>query len=199
MFLGRLGYGVTIVFAMPLVLLPNREALLSLPDQWKKLTEVVKNMNLTGHTASTVDFDEETPLNKDSGSNGSNNCYTETNEFLPIQSKKLIAPPEIKTLPAMNLELQSSKFLENVLHFASSILLVTICFFGAVAVPGVAIVWSIIGSSNAIILAFILPSMCYIKIQGNIDWTPMMIGTWALLIFAIVAAFVCTIQTIRDL
>ena len=175
MFLGRLGYGVTIVFAMPLVLLPNREALLALPGQWETFKKERQESN------TSVMIDEETPLRKLHESNGSL-AYSSDGTSLVKQN-----------------DTESSSTIDTIFHFASSIIILVVCYFGAVAVPGVAVVWSIVGSSMAIIIAFTLPALCYIKIRAHTGWTRRMINTWVLLLFSIVAGIVCTTQTIQNL
>jgi hypothetical protein len=91
---------------------------------------------------------------------------------------------------------------------------VSVCYLGAVAAPGVAIVWSLCGSSMAYIIAFILPAACYIRVMhirrvqletesetttttppgsAAAAWT---VWSWILLLFSVVCAMACTTQTI---
>jgi sodium-coupled neutral amino acid transporter 11 len=72
----------------------------------------------------------------------------------------------------------------------------------AIHVPGVAVVWSLCRSFMAFMIAFILPTACYIKIQKNnypsprhesIAWVWI---SWCLLVTSVIAAIACTIQTL---
>ena len=134
-FLGRAGYAVTLTLAMPLVLLPCREALLSLPEQWshRKAASKVQAVEDGPLIINGVNFDEELPLL--------------SHAIKDYDSAQKSRTPEVA-------ELNPPTFAEYAVHIGSTALIVTICYTGAVAVPGVAVVWSICGSSMAI-------SKCY--------------------------------------
>jgi amino acid permease len=81
--------------------------------------------------------------------------------------------------------------------FLSLIPQIQTVFTIAVSVPGVAIVWSVIGSSLGMIIGFIIPGACYLKIRGKKGiWRPTNLGALILMIFSVVVAIVCSIQTI---
>ena len=132
-FLGRAGYAVTLTLAMPLVLLPCREALLSLPEQWshRKAASKVQAVEDGPLIINGVNFDEELPLL--------------SKAIKDYDSAEKSSSPEARAV-----ELSPPTFTEYAVHIGSTALIVTICYTGAVAVPGVAVVWSICGSSMAI-------------------------------------------------
>ena len=180
-FLGRAGYAVTLTLAMPLVVLPCREALLSLPEQWRN-RKTSSKMN----SASNAD---EGPLIV----NGVN-----FDEARPLLSKaiKEYDAMESNTVPQKQLELAPPTCEEYLVHVGSTMLIVGVCYVGAIAVPGVALVWSICGSFMAILIAFFIPSACYLKIRRGKGINPRSIGAACLLVFSGAACIVCTGQTI---
>ena len=208
--LGRLGYGFTLMFGLPLVTLPNREALLSIPDQWAQLKEDEKKKKLPSNIVNGVDFDEETPLAVSFAQNDSKHSLTysvdneetrSTDTFSEISQNETKAKPEQGEVKSVLKEshfepLRPPTIMEYIIHFSSTAIIVIICYVFAVGVPSVAVVWSICGSSMAIIVSFILPTMCYAKIRAKKGFTRRMIGSWLLLIFSVIAAIVCTTQTL---
>jgi amino acid permease len=179
-FLGRLGYAVTLTLAMPLVVLPCREALLSLPEQWRnrkfsaKLTAVIEDdgpLIING-----VNFDEEHPLLS--------------------KALKEYDTNERGTSTPRTIELAPPTFQEYVVHIGTTVFIVGVSYIGAIAVPGVAVVWSICGSSMAILIAFFIPSACYLKIRYDKGVNPRSVAAGCLLVFSAVACVLCTGQTI---
>ena len=94
---------------------------------------------------------------------------------------------------------QDPLFRNPVIHYGSTFGIILVCYLGAAAVPSVAIVWSVCGSTMAFLIAFILPALYYIRIQKkehtekSIAWV---IFAWALLIFSVLGAIACTVQTV---
>lgn len=180
-FLGRAGYAVTLTLAMPLVLLPCREALLSLPEQWSRrdVAAQVQTVPDGPLIINGVNFDEERPLlSKAIKEYDSANVSRATSEL--TTSERLAAPT----------------CGEYVVHIGSTALIVGICYIFGIAVPGVAVVWSICGSSMAIIISFFVPSACYLKLRGKKGVNPRTVGAACLLVFSSVACVLCTAQTI---
>jgi amino acid permease len=67
----------------------------------------------------------------------------------------------------------------------------------AVNVPAITLIWSLMGSSVALLIAYIIPTACYLRIRGgsgNAGLRRMM--AWALLIGASIMCVVCTSQSI---
>mmetsp|Transcript_12097 Transcript_12097/g.18567 ORF Transcript_12097/g.18567 Transcript_12097/m.18567 type:complete len:434 (+) Transcript_12097:118-1419(+) len=83
-------------------------------------------------------------------------------------------------------------------HYGSTFGILTVSYFGAIMAPGVAVVWSLCGSSMAFLIAFILPGACWIQIQRKEQdctfdiWT---LFAWFLIIFSFVGAIFCTWNT----
>lgn len=179
-FLGRAGYAITLTLAMPLVLLPCREALLSLPEQWshRSIASKVQAVDDGPLIINGVNFDEELPL------------LSKAIQEYDSAGDKSAATSELTE------ELGPPTCAEYAVHIGSTALIVGICYVGAVAVPGVALVWSIAGSSMAIIIAFFIPSASYLKLRGKKGVNPRTIGAACLLVFSAVACVVCTAQTI---
>lgn len=108
------------------------------------------------------------------------------------------------TILIRNDPIQSDYVFRNPLaHYGSTLLIATTCYLSAVAVSGVAVVWSFIGSSMAFFIAFILPCGCFIVIENAVPtvaeggdrqsgWIRI---AWAILCFSIVVATICTINS----
>jgi hypothetical protein len=76
-------------------------------------------------------------------------------------------------------------------------LLSVVCYL-AMSVPGVTVIWSIMGSSTAIIIAFILPSACYIKIRKNKGSTKIMLGAKVMLGLSVPLCLLCTFLSVYN-
>lgn len=92
------------------------------------------------------------------------------------------------------------------IHYGSTFLITAACYVGAVAVPGVDVVWSLCGSCMAFLLSFILPAIFYLRIQSQqeYDRSTDFIGSTRIsystlsrffLYFSVVGAITCTIQS----
>ena len=87
------------------------------------------------------------------------------------------------------------------IHYGSTAVIMIVTYLGAAAVPSVAIVWSLCGSSMAFLIAFILPAAFYLQIQRREqvpDSQGWVIFCWILLIVSAICAVACTIQTISQ-
>jgi amino acid permease len=186
--LGRIGYGVTLMAAIPMVTVPCRDAFLSLVPQysaWKYQRSVYLGHDNYQPQEHAVVLQE--------------NKLSESTALLRKESDYETASPLKKTL-------NSSKKQDDVMnnkvsfYFATSIILL-FAFFGATFAPGVATVWSICGSGMAFIIAFILPAACYIKIrhQRKGHSHRIIVVSWILLLGSISCAIACTSQTIYNL
>jgi amino acid permease len=137
LFLGRVGCGITIMLALPIMLLPCRGSILQVVDA----CSVSRGIS------------EETPL-------------------LASHNDNLSLNP--------------------VVHVGSTLAIVVVTYLGAVLAPGVAIVWSLCGSTMAFLISFILPAACYLQIDKMGSYR---VFSMVLLAFAISGAASCTIQT----
>lgn len=193
---------------MPLVFLPCRAAILSLPEQLRSRNQAVDNgkeavhavmKGTKHHVANSLTFDEECPL------------WMETATPTPTASRKTftIAPKNetggnkteviVVPVPKVDPSLHHEAERDQRVHVLSTTAILVSTYVMAVAVPGVGVVWSIAGSSMAMIIGFIIPAACYLKIRLKKSINPRSIGAFILLVFSIVASFVCTSQTISNL
>lgn len=75
---------------------------------------------------------------------------------------------------------------------------IAICFSALVfsmQVTSVATLWNLVGSSACIVLGFILPSACYLRIRRHKPLGLRMGAAWLLLFFGIISLIVCSSQT----
>lgn len=171
-FWGRLGCGVTLTLAMPLMLLPCRDTLLELLD---------------------VAFF------------GPHNVEPR-GEQLPLLSRMLSSRTSTLSERSCHdpiIERKNTQRLnENSwIRYLLTFVILETCYLVAIHVPGVAIVWSLVGSSMAFLIAFILPSACYIKIQQDSHFSNDESEAWlwfakGLFVMAVVAVFACFSQSI---
>jgi amino acid permease len=62
----------------------------------------------------------------------------------------------------------------------------------ALMVSEITVIWSLMGSSMSLIVAFVLPCACYLKIRSRKGRNWRRIAAWCLMIAAIVACLLCT-------
>lgn len=191
---GRVGYAFTILFGIPLVILPCRESFLSIPEQiiaWRieaAQRQLVPSLVANSNLVNGVNFDQEMST---SGTQADRPLYGNTDYGTSMSSTIETGNSESTAADAV--------FWEYLVHIVSTALLVVVGFVAAVLVPGVAIVLSICGSSVAMLISFIIPAACYIKIRWHKPVNPRSIGAWTLLVFSSVAAIVCTTQTLSEI
>jgi len=87
-------------------------------------------------------------------------------------------------------------FRNSMLHYSSTLLIVTACFFAATRVSGVATIWSLVGSSLAFLIAFIIPFGCFMVIEKSVEgndrhdrWITL---AKTMLFVSVIGAVVCT-------
>ena len=184
---GRIGIGLTIMFAATLSTLPCREAFLSLIPQiqtwWK---EPAQDTERSEYVSDMVTNDSDPPSSVHSQPSAGEQIESEMSakEGDPQEST---CEGDESTAPGRN----------PIVHFVTSVFIEIYVFSIAVSVPGVAVVWSVIGSSLGMIIGFIIPCACYLKIRGKKGTCRSTnLGALALMIFSVVIAIVCSIQTI---
>uniref|UniRef100_A0A7S3Q1N8 Amino acid transporter transmembrane domain-containing protein n=1 Tax=Chaetoceros debilis TaxID=122233 RepID=A0A7S3Q1N8_9STRA len=85
------------------------------------------------------------------------------------------------------------------IHVLSTISILAVAFFCAVALPGVGVVWSICGSSMSIVIGFFVPAACYLKIRTKKGLNnPRTIASLFMVFFSIISSVVCTSHVIAD-
>ena len=204
-FVGRIGYGVTILFGMPLVFLPCRAAILSLPEQIRDRNGVLKQNDVSAlekvmkgakhHVANSLTFDELTPL------------WIERKIPLDLERPGEMAKAldgtnstiNAKPAPQLDPSLQHEAERDLRVHVISTALIMISSFVMAVGVKGVGGVWSIAGSSIAMVIGFVIPASCYLKIRSKKNVNPRSVGALLLLLFSIIASIECTRRTVASL
>jgi hypothetical protein len=91
---------------------------------------------------------------------------------------------------------QDYVFRNSILHYGSTLLIVVYCFVGATRVAGVATIWSLVGSSLAFFIAFILPFASFAVIEQGVSESDRLDG-WiklakVMLVLSLLGAVVCT-------
>lgn len=272
--IGRLGFGFTLMFGLPLVFLPCREAVLSIPvlvcKWWNAVDEKIDSPPMpqsvstsqksrkTGFTkeghivVNGIDFDEERPLLK----RNSSILPTEKAIVMPSvitmnqlatgdfiygsilpDSSRMPPPPSDNNMScrqprtgssgdlkpdvsSISLHRKDSKEIKNredceketsqgqsgsrsqpslLLHTLSTLCLLTFGYIGAVAVPGVGIVWSVCGSSMSLVIGFFIPAVCYLRIRSRKRMNPRSVGAWSMAIFAVLASVICTSHVVSEI
>jgi amino acid permease len=100
--------------------------------------------------------------------------------------------------------IQKDPLLQNpVWHYGSTVFIVLVTYSIAVAVPGVAVVWSLCGSCMAFLVAFILPAAYFLKItqREHLESANHCRTLFCILLLGIsaVSAVACTLQTALQL
>jgi amino acid permease len=168
---GRIGCGITILLAVPMMVLPCRRNLLELVDCYLEFRHQAALYTSYNNNDNSIPAREETHLLSMQQPSFESRDHVEENRWA---------------------------------HTISTLLIVCTCYVGAVAAPGVAVVWSLCGSGMAFVIAFILPCACYLRIaQKYSDPPPEPVQTvmfaWFLFVASSMAAVACTIQTVLHL
>lgn len=87
-------------------------------------------------------------------------------------------------------------FRNSMIHYGSTLMILVSCYTGATKVDQVAVIWTLLGSSLAFLIAFILPFGCFIVIESNVQGRDKHDGWIKLatvgLILSILGALICT-------
>jgi hypothetical protein len=172
--LGRIGCGITIMLALAMMMLPCRDSLL----------EAVGDLMMV--SSSTTEASPDTMAG-------------EGTSLLRASSH---GPGDAARLPHARTTAIAFSLLDNPLvHYGSTLAIALLCYLGAVVAPGVAVVWSLCGSSMAFLIAFLLPAACYVELERKkgraaLPWTYWNMFSWFLIAFSIVGGTACTWQTI---
>jgi amino acid permease len=185
LFVGKLGCGITVVLAMPMMLLPCRASLLEVLDV-------------------LINGPHKTPVEKEAEEE--NQVLLKEKVTIDVYGSTPSSTIDMEDLiPPQKVEREKIAISDNIfVHYASTILIVATCFIIAINVPGVAVVWSIIGCFMGFLLSFILPCTCYLKIQTKYPSHAVHSKTWIwfswmLLVGSVTASIACTLETITRL
>ena len=207
--LGRIGSGLTIMLAMPMMALPCREALLEVLDVWYHRSHHLTNM--IGNVSARTDIVKchwslfhWCNITSESIQNAPIVTEDEVTEILPDSIEEEVhfrrSSILIRHEPIQN----DYIFRYAIAHYGSSLMIISTCYLGAVAVNGVDVVWSFIGSSMAFVIAFILPCGAFIAIEKSLQMfadgeelqSKSIKIAWVILIFSVIGVFVCTLNSV---
>jgi amino acid permease len=191
--LGRMGCGTNLMLNLAIVTLPCRDSMLEIWPQfielWRKKRNAYNQVD-SNHEYSSTDTDSIDPETNATLSNTKDNAICEDTPLI-LGIDDSIPGAKSKRSKFCGSSEESGRYL-------GTLLIASTCYIAAVYAPGVGIVWSVCGSSMAFIIAFILPCACYIKLRcrkvGHGNYR--IIASWFLLVFSVVGAIACTVQTI---
>ena len=83
-----------------------------------------------------------------------------------------------------------------IVHFLATLFIALTCFTAASFFPGVSTVWSICGSSLGFMIAYIIPSACYLRLRRRKGLNRRILAAWCMLIFSSFGCIICTIQAL---
>ncbi len=184
---GRLGMGLTLALGTPIVTLPCRGAMLNFFKQLRE--DRIESSSMTKQLGEAREVDSLiASSNEDSYSSF-------VNKENGIEIDMVEQQKETPSLP------EEDPLNDSILiHVGSTMMIISMAFFVAVFVPGVAVVWSVLGSSLGMIIGFIIPSACYLKIREKKGiYRRTNFAAMVLLIFSITIAVICTGQTVMGL
>ena len=107
--------------------------------------------------------------------------------LVPVEEETLLVANESKA--ATNKSKRPTLMDNQVIHYAATIGIASTCYLAAIRVPGVAVVWSVCGSSLAFLIAFILPPPAISRFNALIQRTRVKAGSgsrgycWLLLLY----------------
>eukprot|EP00667_Euglena_gracilis_P010231 EG_transcript_10414 len=78
-----------------------------------------------------------------------------------------------------------------------TVLIVSSACLAACCVPGVAVVWTLTGSTVSLSVAFLMPCAFYLKLRAHKPWNRRTVGAAALLAVAALTAAVCTLEAVK--
>ncbi|CAK4079684.1 unnamed protein product [Aphanomyces euteiches] len=103
-------------------------------------------------------------------------------------------------LESSELSDQTEKPMPLTPHVVITLIILGLAFYLAFSLPGVAVVWNIMGSTVGILISYVLPCVCYLRIRSEkpgSDWRK--IGAWVLLAISGTICVVCSIQAFEKL
>lgn len=203
-FCGRFGYLLTLMFGLPLVFLPCREVALHLPEQ---ISEYRRNLRGEYAELDVVPRRMEQGMQVPSVGERKPLLFKLANQDRFDSHDTFMKRSTAGTAVVIEEGVEGntadgngkSEYDGRIKHYVSTFAIIALCFYFAVSVPGVGVVWSIVGSSMAIVTGFVIPCACYLKIRSRKGINPRSFGSWLLLIFSIGAAIVCSNETMKQI
>jgi len=163
-----------------MIVLPCRSAILSLPRKIRKYVRV-STPKLTPIGERTKLLDRDDTFGYETGMLGG---FENKEPGIGADLSDEVDMPET-----------TSKSVDLFVHFTVTALIASSCYLAACFCPGVSTVWSICGSSLGFIIAYILPSACYLKVrQRRKGFNSRVVGAWVMLIVSSLGMVLCTVQ-----
>lgn len=224
---GRVGFCLTLMFGLPLILLPCRDAAICIPqhfrmmmcryddhllvvdERFNNVSNLQKESGAHHLVSNGVDFDEQVPIVV--SSDPKNLHGTMLKYGTGLMTPRAPSPDTDGTVSTADESQDSSvakaadshdaisdSWQDALVHVGSTVAILAMTFAAAASVPGVETIVSIFGSSMAIWIAFIVPTACYIKIRQHKGLTVLALSAWLLLVASCISAVVCTRQAIAN-
>ena len=195
---GRVGCGITIMLALGMMMLPCRDSLLEAVDLVILMTRSSSSSSTSLRSAAVL-VSHTDAAGENTALLGNNDVNNNNNTTIISQNDHQQQQQELRA--------SSSSIRDNVLvHYASTVGIALTTYLGAVVAPGVAIVWSLCGSSMAFIISFLLPAACYLQLEHRLPdlsighagqrITSRVLFSWFLVVFSVLGAILCTRQTV---
>ena len=182
----RFGLVVTLCCNLPLLVLPCRDTAMQLlgwvkpadgEDDFRPVDEQPRGHEAVESEVEDSPLGEETPLYEHSNGHAQ---YS-------IQAPPSFGPSSSASSPSLSTSLSStppSTVLPTLVIVATSLAL-------SLSIPSVALLWSVLGSTVSIWVAFTLPSLAYLSVRRQKGWTFRRCGSLALLSISVVMCAVC--------
>jgi amino acid permease len=197
-FFGKIGLGVALMCGISMILLPCRDALLIIPRKITALNGAAEK--------GAVSPNETTPLTQSAPHSPKsylmNAPHPNITSFIDDNEDDSFTPGRGRNLSAdsaMSDEQVDESPSGTAAHVSCTLFIAGLCYVAATSCPGVSTVWSICGSSLGIMIAYILPSLCYLKIRSRKGLNRRVVGAWILLVVSSILMVVCTAQAIGRL
>jgi amino acid permease len=190
--LGQLGCGIMVVLAIPMMMLPCRECLLEVLDV------LVNGPHIT---PVEVEESEQLPLIT-ADTKSTDNTYNAIHTAGKENQQQSVSEETPSARRGINHKMNITD--NTSIHYSSTFVIFATCYMVAIRVPGVAVVWSILGCSLGYLIAFILPCVCYLRIQKRypshtLDSKGWVWFSWILSMTSVAAMLVCTAEAVKGL
>jgi amino acid permease len=99
----------------------------------------------------------------------------------------------------MNLVNDDSRTTSKCRHIVVTLLLIVINLILSLKIESVVTIWSIAGSSVAMLISYVGPCMFYIRLRRGVPCNPRIIAAWFLMFASIILMVLCTWQAVMQL
>ena len=188
----RLGLVVTLCCNLPLLVLPCRDTAMQLLGWVKPVDDEDDDMQQAAehegeqqeqHEAEDESDVENSPLEEERPLKSHSNGHTRYSLSVP-PSLPSVHPSSSPQPPAQSSFTPPSTVVPTLVIVASSLVL-------SLSIPSVALLWSMLGSTVSIWVAFTLPSLAYLRVRRRKGWTCRRSGSLLLLCASAIMCVVC--------